>query len=110
VFIPFVPRRHMPAMRRACPALAWTTAKATGVTDPRMRDCLQRLMDLRVDGRPVTVVLEDSIDPQNGQRGFLAMLPMRGVQAGRHELSLAAPVRGSTARDRIERVRIPFWR
>lgn len=110
VFVPFVPRRHMPALRRACPAVSWTWPASPGASDQGQRDCLRRLVDLRVDGRPVAVAFEASVDPQTGQRGFLAMLPMRGVAPGRHELGLMAPVRGSTARDRIERVRIPFWR
>ncbi|HEU0153670.1 MAG TPA: hypothetical protein VFQ84_10025 [Arenimonas sp.] len=109
VFIPYLPSRHNLAMRRRCPeALA-----DTGPDAQRARlDCLATLHDLRIDGQPVAVPLDAAQDPQTGQRGLVAMVPMAGVAAGRHELTVM-PATGKGQKpvgpDTLP-YRIPFWR
>lgn len=105
LFVPFIPRLHGPALQAACPgALA---VAGDGATRARL-DCLARLNDLRLDGAPVDVRLDATTDARSGQPGMLAMIPVDGLAAGRHEVSLAAPDNraGRTPR----RYRIPFWK
>lgn len=106
LFVPFIPRQHEPDMRRACPK---AIAASRELDSGPVLDCLAKLIDLRIDGAQVRVPLASSSDPQTGQRGLLAMLPMQALAAGQHEISLNAPRRkrdkGST-----RRYRIPFWK
>jgi hypothetical protein len=106
LFVPYVPSRLLPAMRNACPEIAATST--TNVSRAGL-DCLAIIADIRIDGAAVKVDVDASTDPQTGQPGFLAMLPMDAVPAGRHELSLSAPATGlGSSAER--RYRIPFWK
>jgi hypothetical protein len=117
VFVPYVPLRQVPAMRRACPNLLAPSDRGNGPPSPSnaatalrvpttTTDCLARLADLRVDGVPANVSFDVGADPQTGQRGILAMLPMRGLATGRHVVSLAIPGEDPAAPRR--RYRIAF--
>lgn len=103
LFVPFIPRMHAHAMAKACPRVM----AASDAISAANLDCLARLSEIRIDGKPVSVRFEASTDPRSGQRGMFAMLPIDGLPRGRHELSLAAPVRLG---QKAERYRIPFWR
>lgn len=109
VFIPYLPSRHTLAMQRRCPeALAQDDAQGDRV---RLA-CLSAILDLRIDGQPVAVPLDAAEDPQTGQRGLLAMIPVSALAAGRHELTVMPP----TGKERApvdadtKPYRIPFWR
>ncbi|HEX4852642.1 hypothetical protein [Arenimonas sp.] len=109
VFIPYLPSRHTLGMQRRCPdALARDDAGG----DRARLDCLARILDLRIDGQPAAVPLDAAEDPQTGQRGLLAMIPVSGLAAGRHELTVMPP----TGKERApvdadtKPYRIPFWR
>ncbi len=121
VFVPYLPLRQVPAMRAACPAALSpadlgsarvptgpTTGVAAEPAPTTAAACLARLADLRLDGVALDLSFDVSADPQTGQRGILAMVPMRNVAEGRHELSLAVPT--ATSADRSGRYRIPFWK
>jgi hypothetical protein len=73
-------------------------------------DCLAGLLEVRLDGVPVAVRLDASEDPVSGQRGVLAMIPVEGLAAGRHELSLNQPPRRVEVAEQPGRYLIPFWR
>lgn len=104
-FIPFVPRLHGEALPLACPALQAPMA------DTRARlDCLGGMLDLQLDGAPVSVPLEATTDAQTGQQGMLAMIPVGALAPGRHELSLNEPDRRALDRAPARRYRIPFWK
>lgn len=109
VFIPYLPSRHNVAMTRRCPD-ALADAGEGGV---RARlDCLAAIHDIRIDGQPVAVALDAAEDPQTGQRGMVAMIPMAGLARGRHELTLM-PATGKGRRPvdaQTRPYRIPFWR
>ena len=108
LFVPFIPRRHAPEMAVACPQALASRNAANGVPDQsETLSCLSRLSAIEIDGKPVPVTFESSTDPRSGQRGMLAMLPMQGLESGRHELSLAAPRREGKP---PERYRIAFWK
>jgi hypothetical protein len=114
VFVPYVPFHHIPAMRDACPevlpASGRGAAASLGAPAPpaTAAACLARLADLRVDGIAQDVPFDVSADPQTGQRGILAMVPMRGLAEGRHEISVA--IIGAHADHPGGRYRIPFWK
>jgi hypothetical protein len=114
LFIPFLPRMHAPAMQARCPD---ALALRTGPQASRARvDCLAKLADLRIDDVPAATRLDASSDPDTGQPGMLAMLPMDGLSSGRHELSLGAPAQATPEGDaggrvpQARRYRIPFWK
>jgi hypothetical protein len=129
VFVPYVPLRQVPAMRRLCPdvlsvadrgdAALFAPAPAPARVDPARAaapaapttaaDCLARLADLRVDGVAPDARFDVSADPQTGQRGILAMVPMRGLAEGRHEISLAIPSADPGAAQG-RRYHILFWK
>ncbi len=98
LFVPFLPRRQLQAMRTACPGKA-----------PDM-DCLAKVIDLRLDGGAVATPFEMSADPQTGQRGAVVMVPVAALAAGRHELSLARPGERNDDGTPVARDRIAFWK
>ncbi len=98
LFVPFLPRRQLGAMRAACPN------KSPGV------DCLAKVIDLRLDGGVVAAPFEMSVDPQTGQRGAVVMVPVAALAAGRHELSLARPGERNEDGSPVEPDRIAFWK
>lgn len=105
LFVPFIPRLHGPALERVCPQ-ALPVARA----EARLA-CLARLSDIRIDDVPVAVRFDASSDSTTGQPGMLAMLPVRSLAPGRHELSLNAPGRDGLSSDApARRFHIPFWK
>ena len=120
VFVPYVPLRQVPAMRRLCPAALAATDRGDAASAPprpagaprSVTDCLARLADLRVDGVAPDVRFDVGADPQTGQRGILAMVPMRGLADGRHEISLAMPgdAPAGTPGSVQRRYHILFWK
>jgi hypothetical protein len=106
VFVPFIPRLHGAALRQACP-----DALRVGDAGERPRlDCLARMLDLRLDDRPVSVRVDATSDPASGQPGVLAMLPIAALPPGRHELSLNEPDRRALDGAPLRRYRIAFWK
>jgi len=110
LFVPYAPRRHGPALADACPE-AVAVAEAGGPARGALQ-CLARLIDLRLDGAPLPIQLDASTDQLTGQRGLLAMIPVEGLAAGRHELTLRSPPRRAPRPGDPPRLpyRIPFWR
>jgi hypothetical protein len=110
VVVPFDPRRHPAQVAQACPQ-AWNEPDSPA-RRVALRDCFARWLDLRVDGQPVPAPAPRYYtDPRTGQEAIAAIVPIRGLAPGEHELRLAlAP---STKRDApAEPVayRIAFWR
>lgn len=119
LFIPYFPRRHEEAMRLKCPeALAPRQRYATDAAiaandaaDRRRLSCLQALHPLAIDGVAVSVPFDAAEDPRTGQRGMLAMIPVRELAPGRHELTIVQAPRKPEPDDPTPRpYRIPFWR
>jgi hypothetical protein len=109
--VPYEPIRDDPAMRRSCPqlsTLAETRQPATALA------CLQALHDVRLDGRRLDALhYEVGSDPGTGRPALLAMIDVRALPRGRHELQVARPLReGATRRSNRDPPywRIPFWR
>lgn len=98
LFVPFLPRRQLDAMRAVCPG------------KPDDVSCLAKATDLRLDGGPVTAPFEMTSDPQTGQRGALVMVPVADLAAGRHELSMIHPGAKPGDDNGPERDTIAFWK
>ncbi len=106
--VPYVPGRDDRAMQSACPA---AVEKAGDARAGALLDCLQRLHAVRLDGRPLPGVHYDAgTDPRGDRPLLLAMIDIRALPPGRHELAVAQPVDpgDKDADDGWER--IAFWR
>jgi hypothetical protein len=115
--VPYTPRRDAPALRRHCAAIR------DAATDPApapaaLFQCLQRLHAVSLDGTPLAgLQYVVGSDPRTDRPALVAMIDVRGLASGRHELRVLQP----PARDRVAKgkadapaadtvVRIPFWR
>lgn len=108
LFVPYRPSRHGPALQKACPGVI--AANRSGEAPRPALDCLARLLDIRLDGRPVGVPLEASTDPVTGVRGVLLMIPATGLSPGRHELTIERIANSRKTGPALKPHRIPFWR
>jgi hypothetical protein len=114
--VPYQPRRDAPALQRDCAAagLAGDAAHA----DARARglfECLQRLHPVILDGTFLADLrYELGSDPRTDRPALVAMIDLRDLSPGRHELRIGQPPRsGADAEgpghdDTV--ARIPFWR
>ena len=110
VVVPFDPRRHPPQLARACPR-AWEGAESPA-RRAALVECLGRWLAPRLDGRPLPGLrARYYADPRTGQQGLAAIVPIRELAAGEHELrvALAPPTSDRAPREAAE-YRIAFWR
>lgn len=105
--LPYQPKWDDAALRRYCPAiLALTEAERPAAT----LDCLQQLHPVSLDGEPVAALQYDlSSDPRTDRPALLAMIDVRSLAPGRHELLVARPP-ATDKPDISIPYRIPFWR
>jgi hypothetical protein len=108
--VPYEPIRDDPAMRRSCrqlPTVTETRQPALALA------CLHALHAVQLDGRRLDALrYEIASDPGTGRPALLAMIDVRDLAPGRHELQVARPPRdrGSRKPDRDAPYwRIPFW-
>ena len=75
-------------------------------------DCLQSLHRVALDGKPLAALRYDAgSDPRTDRPALVAMIDVRELPRGRHELQVARPPKsGGKDRDKPGFVRIPFWR
>ncbi|HQY49544.1 MAG TPA: hypothetical protein PL007_04170, partial [Thermomonas sp.] len=104
--VPFQPTRDTSAMQRRCPHAQ--TAQA-GL------ECLSALHAIRLDGKPLPALrYEISSDPRTHRPALLAMIDVRTLADGRHELHVPRPPRSdSSAKDTSKDPGfdvIAFWR
>jgi hypothetical protein len=106
--VPFRPGLDEPAMRRRCPRA--TAEKGDGLAAARLA-CLQSLHGVALDGKPLDVQYEPGSDPRTDRPALVAMIDLRDLQRGRHELQVAYPREpGRQRKDGPGSDRIPFWR
>lgn len=119
LFVPYLPRRIEPVIERECPAAALA---ATGADDAERRSAANlrnvavlecaasAIHPVTLDGAPIADLRYDiAEDPVSGLRGFVAMIDVRELARGRHELVVARPAR-SDREELPEPAVIPFWR
>lgn len=107
LFVPYRPKNHTPALQRTCPD-ALVKSKQD---QPRAAlDCLAKLHQVTLDGKPLSVTFFGSTDAVTGLPGMLAMIPIRALPDGRHELGLMAVTAKAAEPEEEKRYRIPFWK
>jgi hypothetical protein len=103
LFVPYNSERHAPALERECPQLE-PFSKTLMRRSPRSAlpqsradaslDCVSRMLGIRLDGAaPARVDLNFGTDARTGLRGYVAMIPLDGVERGRHVLTVKRPPR-----------------
>lgn len=110
--VPYRPNRAGAAMRQTCTQMKGLTGNGRAMA--RLA-CLQALHAVTLDGEPVTDLhYEVASDPRTDRPALLAMIDVRSLAKGRHELHVARPPRGSRAPDPENPDpgfdRIVFWR
>jgi hypothetical protein len=115
--VPYQPRRDTPALQRDC-AAADDPAAAADAKSTALLQCLQRLHPASLDGKPLAGLrYEVGSDARTDRPALVAMIDVRGLAHGRHELQLVQPPqiahggsggKADAATDTV--VRIPFWR
>lgn len=110
--VPFRPSRAGEAMRQTCTQAKGLTGD--GLARARLA-CLQRLHAVTLDGVPLAnLQYEIASDPRTDRPALLAMIDVRSLPEGRHELHVARPPRGGRAPDPdnpdLGFHRIVFWR
>lgn len=123
LFVPFRPGRDTQGLEKEC-APAGDSVDTEGLhPEERLRlaadaarthvlDCLARVYAPTLDGQPVAVSFEAADDPGSGLRGAVAMLPVKALAPGRHELTvrrLRSPMAEAETPD-PQPHRIVFWR
>lgn len=102
--VPFRPGDDDDAMRTACP-------RADDAAETALA-CLQRLHGVLLDGKPLAGLRYDAgSDPRTDRPALVAMIDVRGLSRGRHELRVART--GASASERAAgdaEYAIPFWR
>ncbi len=108
LFVPYVPRHYNNVLRQQCPQALTSKAVNTGAG----LVCLSKLLAISIDGKLISVELMGSSDPQTGQRGVIAMIPIQALVPGKHELSLIPPAHSTDSEKpgKVSVVRIPFWK
>jgi hypothetical protein len=109
--VPYQPQHDGVALRDACPSAASTTGDVrAGVT----LDCLQRLHAITLDGAPLPALhYELGDDARTDRPALVAMIDVRALAKGRHELQVARVPDNDGKKDNEATDtpwRIPFWR
>jgi hypothetical protein len=106
--VPYWPDRDIAAQRAHC-------ADALAVADAKMRavsllQCLTRLHAVTLDGKPLADIHFDAGgDPRTRRPALVAMIDMRALAPGRHELTVTRPQRPKHPHDPTLDT-IAFWR
>lgn len=121
--VPYVSDRHDQLLAERCvmpPERAKGEAEraARRAAEEAFMACFGALLDIRLDGKPIPgLQLEAFEDPRSGHRAGLAMIDLRSLPRGRHELTIARHPRVGRAfggdepePDELIPYHIPFWR
>ena len=107
--VPYVPTRGGKALGECAGPATGTTAGAD-----RALACLRRMHAVTLDGKPLEPVpYEIGSDPRTDRPALVAMIDIRALAPGRHELRVAragGENAGPGGRDAPASWRIPFWR
>ena len=118
--IPFVPRSHNPALDRQCPDVR--LIRSDRDRQVAVLNCLSAMHMVTIDGQPLAVNLFFASDPRLDTPTLQAMIDVRDLSAGQHQLTVTMPPVDSDAEDASDDTndadaepkptfdRIPFWR
>jgi hypothetical protein len=108
LIVPYQPARDAGAMRQQCPGTV--TIEDAGARADAMLRCLVALHPVTLDGEPVAGLRYDAgSDAQTDRPALVAMIDVRGLAAGRHELAIADASPGGDPSPSAGWT-IPFWR
>lgn len=126
LFVPYLPRRHNPAMTERCPGvepLGGEGVRLEEIAQPpadsakmaAVLDCWARLQPVTLDGRVITPTFRFYTHPVTGVRGKIAYLPATPLASGEHRLTIAQTPRGTdtpelAAKRAANPYVILFWR
>lgn len=110
--VPYNPQHDESAMRRRCPHARALPQPDRGAAQLA---CLAALRTVMMDGKPLHKLrYEVASDARTDRPALLAMIDVRELPRGRHELRIARPLSGKPKRGQGERHSeydtIPFWR
>jgi hypothetical protein len=105
--VPYLPARDEAVLRNTCPGLESLQDDARRSA---ARGCLQRMFPATLDGKPLPLPLESGVDARTGQPALVAMIDVRTLARGRHELTVAEPADADAGTEPPQPQRIPFWR
>lgn len=110
--VPYRPNRDEPAMREHCAHARLLEGEALATAGLA---CLQALHPVTLDGKALPALqYEIASDPRTDRPALLAMIDVRSLAPGRHELRIARPPRGDRKPDKDKPDpgfdTIPFWR
>ena len=94
--VPYVPDRDSKLLAATCP----------NADDIGTLDCLQRAHRISLDGKAIPVQFDVGQDARTNRPALVAMIDIRELPLGRHEVSVAQPPTHKASGDS----RIPFWR
>jgi hypothetical protein len=108
VFIPYEPDEHNALLMKLCPKALSADAANRGDG----LKCLATFFNIQIDGKKIDTPLLASTDPSTGQRGMVAMIDIRALANGQHELKLRAmPKDIENFKVKEQRLHyIPFWK
>lgn len=119
LFVPYVPKRLDAALERDCPEAIRSVQLSSDDeqieaertrTNELLNCAADKLYPLELDGQPVADLRYDiARDPVTGMRGFVAMIDVRELPRGRHELAVIRPQRPDDD-EPVQPALIPFWR
>lgn len=115
LFIPYRLQAHNSALAAACPGLRPldvddALAPAARAASAAVLACAARVHRVALDGRPLPGLrLRFFADPRANRRGFLAHVPVAGLAAGEHVLSVWPAVRAGRPPAKAP-YELPFWR
>jgi hypothetical protein len=97
LLVPYRPDRDQPAMRTHCAHARLLQGDALATA--RLA-CLQALHPVSLDGKPLPGLrYEIASDPRTDRPALLAMIDVRNLAPGRHDLRIARPPRGDRRPD-----------
>lgn len=107
--VPFVPGRDDLALRTNCPNAV--SMKEDARRSRALLECLRQLYPVQIDGKPLPALQFDAGTDSRGNRPILlAMIDIRALSPGRHELAVAHPVDPANKDTDDGWNRIAFWR
>ena len=107
LFIPYVADWHDATMR-GCRDGAREVDEAR--RDAALLACVARALPVTLNGVPVGESWLYAEDRRHDRRGFVVMIDVRALPAGRHELQVAQPRAALDDDEPVVPWRIPFWR
>lgn len=110
--VPYRPNLHNRTLLRLCPRGAIEEPKGARARDRRRLEllaCHTQIHRVTINGEPVKDLVYDfSSDPRSGLPVIVALIDVRGLESGRHELLVQRP--RVKEDDDPRAYRIPFWR